>query len=162
MKCPGGVWRLALYCLLVTSLWVQFSISAGVEETSRTPQFEPEARKNWVRNGGRTRKPKHKATTITTGETQRPLRGQLNPSYNPFIRKPASTSNVGGGVGSHGFMEGGGDTLSGLSGSLLHSTQLPSSAVSSTLTTNQTPQRSSEFLKGKSKNTQIAQILLSK
>lgn len=134
--------RLALYCLLLSGVLVQFATS--VEETSRTPQFEPE-RKNRHRNGGGTRKPKQKIYAATFEETPRPLRGQLKQSYNPYSVKPAM---------SHGFTETGDSiSLSGLSGGL-QSTQLPPPQSSSGTTMAQSPPpRNSEFLKGKSKKT---------
>lgn len=125
--------------LLLSGLAVQFA--AGLEETPRTSKFEPE-RKNRFRNGGRTRTPKHRtssmATTFGGGETQRPRFGQLYPSHNSFNAKPSQP------LSGNGLIEAGdfASSLSGLGG--LQSTQLPPHSGTN-------PQRNSEFLKGKSK-----------
>lgn len=139
MKSPGVL--LALYCLLLTSLLAVQLTTA--EEATRTSRFEPE-RKSRFRNGGRTRTPKHKSSTQTYGETQRPRFGQLYPSYNPFNAKP-SQPLIGSG---NGLIETGGGGVGGIGDGLaggvggLQSTQLPPQST--------TP-RNSEFLKGRSK-----------
>lgn len=138
---------LALSCLFLLTAAVLVQSVGGLEE--RAPRFEVERdpkrlsnNQNRFRNGGRTRMPKQKAasssstTTPTSpaGETPRPRFGQLIPSLYSYSPKSGLTSGL----------AGGGDEATG--GDLW----LPSSS-SSTTTSTQQPQRSSEFLKGKSK-----------
>lgn len=134
MRRPG-VLALSCFFFLLAAVWIHSA--SGLEE--RVPRFEVErdskrfTNQNRFRNGGngRTRTPKQKATSATTspnGETDRPRFGQLyTRAYSPIGKSQFSPN------GSIGGLENVADVLPTVT------------------STQQTPHRNSEFLKGKSK-----------
>lgn len=131
--------RLALYLLLLSGLLLT-QFAAGAEDKPRTPRFEPSHKGKLNRKGDRTRTPK----TSEQSATDRPKYGRLWTSYNPFNDKPSPAApSVGGG---NGLVEAGEfKPPAGLGG--LQSTQFTTTPHAGT-----SPQRNSEFLKGKSKH----------